>query len=217
MPDRPALGPAAIVLLAGGRALRFPGKLEHLIGGEPMVPRVCRACALDRLAGLCRRQRGSLPGGHGLARRAGAPRPPPRRGSARGPGLRRRSDRGRRRCSRSRPISRAWKAASCSAWPRPGSRATRRSYRSTTGAWSRWRPCTLGRPCSARELACSGRAGGPCTASSSASRHDSCPSPANIFRTSIASRTCAAKRVRDEFGTFRSPRSPGRGALLQPA
>lgn len=43
MPDRPSLGQAAIVLLAGGRARRFPGKLEHLIGGEPMVARVCRA------------------------------------------------------------------------------------------------------------------------------------------------------------------------------
>jgi len=43
MPDRPSLGRPAIVLLAGGRARRFPGKLEHLIGGEPMVARVFRA------------------------------------------------------------------------------------------------------------------------------------------------------------------------------
>ncbi len=33
---------AAIVLLAGGRATRFPGKLERPVGGVPMVARVFR-------------------------------------------------------------------------------------------------------------------------------------------------------------------------------
>lgn len=33
---------AAIVLLAGGRATRFPGKLEHRIAGVPMIERVFR-------------------------------------------------------------------------------------------------------------------------------------------------------------------------------
>lgn len=32
----------AIVLLAGGASSRFPGKLERLVGGEPMVVRVYR-------------------------------------------------------------------------------------------------------------------------------------------------------------------------------
>jgi molybdopterin-guanine dinucleotide biosynthesis protein A len=33
-------GDAAIVILAGGRATRFPGKLEQLVDGEPMLLRV---------------------------------------------------------------------------------------------------------------------------------------------------------------------------------
>ena len=35
-------GSAAIIVLAGGRATRFPGKLDRTIGGETMVQRVCR-------------------------------------------------------------------------------------------------------------------------------------------------------------------------------
>ncbi len=34
---------SAVVILAGGRARRFPGKLERPIGGEPMLVRVYRA------------------------------------------------------------------------------------------------------------------------------------------------------------------------------
>ncbi|MBV8285270.1 MAG: molybdenum cofactor guanylyltransferase [Candidatus Eremiobacteraeota bacterium] len=40
MADRPDV---AIVLLAGGRASRFPGKLESLVDGEPMLLRAYRA------------------------------------------------------------------------------------------------------------------------------------------------------------------------------
>ncbi|MGB8965349.1 MAG: molybdenum cofactor guanylyltransferase [Candidatus Cybelea sp.] len=38
----PANARTAVVMLAGGEARRFPGKLEHAIGGEPMVVRVYR-------------------------------------------------------------------------------------------------------------------------------------------------------------------------------
>lgn len=33
---------AAILLLAGGNATRFPGKLEQQVNGEPMILRLCR-------------------------------------------------------------------------------------------------------------------------------------------------------------------------------
>ena len=35
-------GGDAVVVLAGGRATRFPGKLAHAIGGETLLERVCR-------------------------------------------------------------------------------------------------------------------------------------------------------------------------------
>ena len=38
----PATSDLAIVILAGGRATRFPGKLEADIGGEPLLARVYR-------------------------------------------------------------------------------------------------------------------------------------------------------------------------------
>ena len=37
--------PIAILVLAGGRASRFPGKLEALVGGEPLVLRAFRAAS----------------------------------------------------------------------------------------------------------------------------------------------------------------------------
>jgi molybdenum cofactor guanylyltransferase len=38
-----AMADTVILLLAGGRAERFPGKLEHAIDGEPMIVRVYRS------------------------------------------------------------------------------------------------------------------------------------------------------------------------------
>ena len=53
---------AAIVILAGGRATRFPGKLGRALDGEPMIVARLSQRARDRLAGVRRGQRALHPG-----------------------------------------------------------------------------------------------------------------------------------------------------------
>jgi molybdopterin-guanine dinucleotide biosynthesis protein A len=60
----------AIVILAGGRATRFPGKLERAIDGEPMLVRACRNA---RAAGRPVFMSGSTPFSAGVAARLDVP------------------------------------------------------------------------------------------------------------------------------------------------
>jgi len=62
--------PSAVVVLAGGRATRFPGKLERSIAGEPMLERVCRNA---RALGLPVYLAGSRQFSPALARRLNLP------------------------------------------------------------------------------------------------------------------------------------------------
>ncbi len=49
-----AISDLAIVILAGGRASRFPGKLEAPIAGEPLLARVYRSASRPRSGDRCR-------------------------------------------------------------------------------------------------------------------------------------------------------------------
>jgi molybdenum cofactor guanylyltransferase len=66
---------AAALVLAGGRATRFPGKLESVIDGEPMLLRVCRNAADT---GLPLYVAGGGPFADTIASRAGAVQLPDR-------------------------------------------------------------------------------------------------------------------------------------------
>ena len=57
------MGAVAVVLLAGGEARRFPGKLERPVGGAPMlIARLSNASRARGMAGLRRRERDVLAG-----------------------------------------------------------------------------------------------------------------------------------------------------------
>ena len=184
MPDRTSLGQLAIVLLAGG------GRRASRANSSPRSAasrcwRVSSGNALDRLAGLRRRQRALSPEVQALLDAPVLRDRWPGARSALGLGLADERDRRRRASSRSRATRRAStqrSSTSSAAVCEPGDEAVV-PHRTTGARRAAGRPLRpRGGPAARRSPRCSGRAGGADARPDRAPRaHASCPSPANVF------------------------------------